>query len=162
MATKNLVKNCPFCKKVCEQRAYMTWGREAKDEDRWLFGSPMRVCPHCGKLYIDRDMQELAITGPRKQDTAIIGPASLRLAAVGVALGGVLLVAKQTTLAWIAFAVAAATLIADAALYPTRKGKLDRERAASEQRLSNPDYARALKRAGYDIPERNLKEEIEK
>ena len=159
MPTKTLVKNCPFCKKVYEQRAYMTRGREPRDEDRWLFGSPMRLCPHCGKLFIDKDMQELAITGPRKQDLAVIGPASLRLALMGVILGGLLLAGKLKVFACIAFGVAAATLIADAALYPTRKGKLDRERQASEARLSNPDYARALKRAGYDIPERYLKEE---
>ena len=30
---------------------------------------------------------------------------------------------------------------------------------ASEKRLSDPDYARALKNAGYDIPDRYLKKE---
>ena len=33
------------------------------------------------------------------------------------------------------------------------------ERLASEAGLSNPDYARVLKRGGYDIPDRYLKEE---
>lgn len=157
MATKTLVKNCPFCKKVYEQRAYASWGREPKDEDRWLFGSPMRVCPHCGKLFIDRDMQELAITGPRKQDTAVIGPGSLRLALMGAVLGGLMLAGGLKTFAFIAFGVAGATLVADAALCPTRRGKLAKERQASEARLGNPDYARALKRAGYDIPDKYLR-----
>ena len=161
MPMKNLVKNCPFCGKVVEQRAYATWGREARDEDRWLFGTPMLVCPHCGKLYVDRDRQELAITGPRKQDTLVIGPASLRLAALGAVLGAVLLIAGQTTFALIAFAVALATLVADAALYPTRRKKLENERVASEKRLSDPNYARALARAGYDVPERYLKNQIQ-
>lgn len=156
MAMKTLVKNCPFCKKTVEQRSYMTRGREPKDEDRWLFGSPMRLCPHCGKVYIDKDMQELAITGPRKQDTAFIGQSSLHLAAVGAILGTALLLGKQTVLALIAYGVALATLIADAALYPTRKRKLDNERLASEKRLGDPDYARALRRAGYDIPDKYI------
>lgn len=161
MATKTLVKNCPFCKKTVEQRSYMVWGREARDEDRWQFGTPMRLCPHCGKLFIDKDRQELAVTGPRRQDRAVVGPMSLRLALMGGILGGLLLAARQTTLALIAFGVALATLAADIALYPTRQRKLRNERAASEKRLADPDYARALRRAGYDIPDRYLKKEEE-
>ena len=159
MAVKTLVKNCPHCKKVVEQRSYAVWGRAATDEDRWQFGTPLRLCPHCGKLFVDKDRQELALTGPRRQDTAPVGQASLRLAAMGVILGALLLLLKQTTFALIAFVVAAATLIADVALWPTRRRKLENERAASEARLKDPDYARALRRAGYDIPEQYLKEE---
>ena len=154
MAMKTLVKNCPFCKKVVEQRAYASWGRKPSEEDKWLFGTPLKLCPHCGKLYIDKDIQELAITGPRKQDMAVVGLASLR-----IALMGVVLIGKLNTFAYIAFGVALLTLGADAALYPTRQKKLANERLASEKRLSDPDYARALKKAGYDIPDRYLKKE---
>lgn len=156
MPTKTLVKTCPFCGKVYEQRSYISWSREPKDEDRWLFGAPLVLCPHCGKLFIDKDRQELALTGPRRQDTAVVGPASLRLGLLGAVLGAVLLIPGQTALALIAFGVAAATLIADVALYPTRRKKLENERKASEKRLSDPDYAMALKRAGYDVPEKYL------
>ena len=159
MAIKTLVKNCPFCKKVVEQRAYASWGRKPSEEDKWLFGTPLKLCPHCGKLYIDKDMQELAITGPRKQDTVFVGPASLRIALMGVVLGALLMIGRLTVFACIAFGVALATLVADAALYPTRQKKLAAERVASEKRLSDPDYARALKNAGYDIPDRYLKKE---
>ena len=156
MRTNTLVKNCPFCNKVYEQRSYISWGKSPRDEDRWLFGAPLLLCPHCNRLFIDKDRQELAITGPRKQDTAVIGPASMRLGILGAALGAILLIPGQTALALIAFGVAAATLIADAALYPTRRRKLENERRASEKRLSDPEYARALKRAGYDVPEKYL------
>ncbi len=159
MAMKTLVKNCPFCKKVVEQQAYASWGRQPSEQDKWLFGSPLRLCPHCGKLFIDKDRQELAITGPRKQDMAVVGPASLKLALMGVVLGGLLLVGRLNVLACIAFGVALATLVADAALYPTRQKKLKAERVASEKRLSDPSYAQALKNAGYDIPERYLSKE---
>ena len=159
MAMKTLVKNCPFCKKVVEQRAYASWGRQPSEQDKWLFGTPLRLCPHCGKLFIDKDIQELAITGPRRQDTAIVGQASLRLALMGVVLGALLLIGRLNVLAYIAFGVALATVGADAALYPTRQKKLEAERLASEKRLSDPGYARALKNAGYDIPERYLTKE---
>ena len=159
MPMKTLVKNCPFCKKVVEQRAYASWGRQPSEQDKWLFGTPLRLCPHCGKLFIDKDIQELAITGPRRQDTAIVGQASLRLALMGVVLGALLLIGRLNVLAYIAFGVALVTVGADAALYPTRQKKLEAERLASEKRLSDPGYARALKNAGYDIPERYLTKE---
>ena len=159
MAVKTLVKNCPFCKKVVEQRTYASWGRTPSEQDKWLFGSPLRLCPHCGKLFIDKDRQELAITGPRKQDMAVVGPASLRLSLMGVVLGALLLIGKLYALAYIAFGVALATLVADAALYPTRQKKLEAERLASEKRLGDPKYAKALKNAGYAIPERYLEKE---
>ena len=159
MAMKTLVKNCPFCKKVVEQRAYASWGRQPSEQDKWLFGTPLRLCPHCGKLFIDKDIQELAITGPRRQDTAIVGQASLRLALMGVVLGALPLIGRLNVLAYIAFGVALVTVGADAALYPTRQKKLEAERLASEKRLSDPRYARALKNAGYDIPERYLTKE---
>ena len=159
MAMKTLVKNCPFCKKVVEQRAYASWGRQPSEQDKWLFGTPLRLCPHCGKLFIDKDIQELALTGPRRQDTAIVGQASLRLALMGVVLGALPLIGRLNVLAYIAFGVALVTVGADAALYPTRQKKLEAERLASEKRLSDPGYARALKNAGYDIPERYLTKE---
>ncbi|MBQ3424986.1 MAG: hypothetical protein IJH38_07305 [Clostridia bacterium] len=161
MAMKTLVKNCPFCGKVVEQRAYASWGRTPREEDKWQYGSPLRLCPHCGKLFIDRDRQELAITPLRAQDKAVVGPASLRLALMGVVLGALLLLGRLNVFAYIAFGVALATLIADAALYPTRQKKLKAERQASEKRLRDADYARALKKAGYDIPEGYLKKEEE-
>ena len=159
MAMKTLVKNCPFCNKVVEQRAYASWGRQPSEQDKWQFGAPLRLCPHCGKLFIDKDRQELVITGPRRQDRAVVGPASLRLALMGAALGALMLIGRLNVLAYIAFGVALATLAADAALYPTRQKKLEAERLASEKRLSDPAYARALKNAGYDIPERYLTKE---
>ena len=156
MRTKTLVKNCPFCRKVYEQRSYISWGKDPLDEERWLFGTPLVLCPNCGKLFIDKDRQELAITGPRRQDTAVIGPASIRLGLLGAVLGAIFLIAGQTALGLIALCVAAATLAADAALFPTRRRKLENERIASEKRLSDPEYALALKRAGYEIPEKYL------
>ena len=65
----------------------------------------------------------------------------------------------QPTFAIVAAAVAVVYLAMDLGMYPMRMGKLKKEREASEKRLSDPDYARALKRAGIDVPERYLKGE---
>ena len=60
---------------------------------------------------------------------------SLRIALMGVVLGGLLLIGKLNTFAYIAFGVALLTLGAAAALSPTRQKKLANERLASEKRL---------------------------
>ena len=157
MAIQSITKNCPFCGKIYEQRSFNTRRRgEVTDEDRWVFGSPMKICPGCKKLFIDRDVQELAITGTRKRDRALINPATRTLSLMGLILGGLLYLAKLKVFALIAAGVGVLCAAVDVALYPTRMKKLERERQASEKRLSNPDYARALKKAGYDIPERYL------
>lgn len=159
MAIKTITKTCPFCKKVYEQRSFNARGKVVTDEERWLFGSPLRMCPNCKQLFIDKDMQELAITGPRKQDSAIITPGSRKLALMGVILGVLMYVAGLHIFGYITGGVGVACGIADLAFYPTRLKKLERERQASEKRLSDPNYARMLKNAGYSIPEKYLNQE---
>ena len=159
MAIKTITKTCPFCKKVYEQRSFNSRGKTVTDEERWLFGSPLRMCSHCKQLFFDKDVQELAITGPRKQDKALITPGSAKLALMGILLGVLMFVAKLTVFAIIAAAVGVLCGIADLCLYPTRMKKLEKERQASEKRLSDPKYARMLKNAGYDVPGKYLKEE---
>ena len=160
MAIKSITKTCPFCGKIYEQRNFNVARRhEITEEDRWVFGTPMKICPGCKKLFIDKDVQELAITEPRRQDKVLITPASCRLALMGLILGLLLYLGGLTGFAIAAAAVGVLCAAVDLALYPTRMQKLKREREASEKRLSDPDYARALKRAGYDIPDRYLKDE---
>lgn len=148
MAIRSITKKCPFCRKVYEQRSISIRGRQIAEEDKWLFGSPARVCPNCKRLFLDKDMQELAITSPRKRDKAIITEASCKIALMRLA--------SQATLSYICGAFGALWALADLALYPVRMKKLARERQASEKRLSDPSYALMLKKAGYAVPEKYL------
>lgn len=158
MATNTITKTCPFCRKVYEQRSFYCRGKTVTEEERWLFGSPMRMCPHCKKMFCDKDVRELAITGMRKQDKAFITPGSLKVSAMGIILGGLMLLAKLTTFGYIAMGVGLLWGVADLCLYPTRMKKMEKERQASEKRLSDPAYARMLKNAGYEVPQRYLPE----
>ena len=161
MAIKSITKTCPFCGKIYEQRNFNVRSRksEVTEQDRWVYGTPMKICPGCKKLFIDKDVQELAITELRRQDKALINPASRNLTLMGLILGALLYLGGLTVFAMIAAGVGVLCSVVDLALYPTRMKKLEREREASEKRLSDPNYARALKRAGYDIPEKYLKNE---
>ncbi len=157
MASKRLTKTCPHCRKVYETRTVSAWGRQPTAEDCWVFGMPLKSCPNCHRLFIDRDVQELALTPPRRQDTAPVGGSTLRVAALGAVLGAVLYAGGQPVPAMVAGGAAVLSVVADLALYPYRMKKLEAERAASRKRLSDPAYARALKDAGYAVPEEYLK-----
>ena len=158
MAMQQITKKCPYCGKMYEQRTCGGFGRKSAPEDVWVFGSPMKLCPNCKRIFIDMDVKELAITEPRKSDTAKITANTRMLLPVGALVALLLVLLGQPTFAIVAAGVAVVYLMMDLALYPMRMNKLKKERAASEARLSDPEYARALKKAGIDVPEKYLNE----
>ena len=158
MSVQQITKKCPYCGKVYEQRACGGFGRKPLPEDVWVYGSPMKLCANCKRIFIDKDVKELAITELRKSDTAKITANTRMLLPMGALVALLLYLLGQPTFAIVAAAVAVVYLAMDLGMYPMRMGKLKKEREASEKRLSDPDYARALKKAGIDVPERYLKE----
>ena len=159
MSVQQITKKCPYCGKVYEQRACGGFGRKPLPEDVWVYGSPMKLCANCKRIFIDKDVKELAITELRKSDTAKITANTRTLLPMGALVALLLYVLGQPTFAIVAAAVAVVYLAMDLGMYPMRMGKLRKEREASEKRLSDPDYARALKKAGIDVPEKYLKSE---
>ena len=159
MSVQQITKKCPYCGKVYEQRACGGFGRKPLPEDVWVYGSPMKLCANCKRIFIDKDVKELAITELRKSDTAKITANTRMLLPMGALVALLLYLLGQPTFAIVAAAVAVVYLAMDLGMYPMRMGKLKKERAASEKRLSDPEYARALQRAGIDVPERYLKNE---
>ena len=159
MSMQQITKKCPYCGRVYEQRACGSIGRKPRPEDVWVYGSPMKLCESCKRIFIDKDVKELAITELRKSDKAKITANTRMLLPMGALVAVLLYLLGQPTFAIVAAAVAVVYLAMDLGMYPMRMGKLKKEREASEKRLSDPDYARALKRAGIDVPERYLKNE---
>ena len=157
MSMQHLTKKCPYCGRIYEQRSYGSVGRKPAPEDAWVYSSPMKLCGNCKRIFIDMDVKELAITELRKSDTAKITASTRTLLPMGALVALLLYVLGQPTFAIVAAAVAVVYLAMDLGMYPMRMGKLKKEREASEKRLSDPDYARALKKAGIDVPERYLK-----
>lgn len=157
MSMQHLTKKCPYCGRIYEQRSYGSVGRKPAPEDAWVYGSPMKLCANCKRIFIDMDVKELAITELRKSDTAKITASTRTLLPMGALVALLLYVLGQPTFAIVAAAVAVVYLAMDLGMYPMRMGKLRKERAASEKRLSDPEYALALKKAGIDVPERYLK-----
>lgn len=156
MAVRQITKKCPYCGRIYEQRTCGGLGRNASIEDAWTFGSPMKICAYCKKIFIDKDVKELAITQPRKADLAKVTASTRSLLIAGALVTLLLYLLGQRSFALVAAGIAVLYLVLDLGMYPMRMGKLKKERAASEQRLSDPEYARALKRSGIDVPERYL------
>ena len=160
MSMQHLTQKCPDCGRIYEPRSYGSVGRKKPaPEDAWVYGSPMKLCGNCKRIFIDMDVKELAITELRKSDTAKITANTKMLLPMGALVAVLLYVLGQPTFAIVAVAVAVVYLAMDLGMYPMRMGKLRKEREASEKRLSDPDYARALKKAGIDVPEKYLKSE---
>ena len=160
MSVQQITKKCPYCGKVYEQRPVGGFGRKPLPEDVWVYGSPMKLCANCKRIFIDKDVKELAITELRKSDTAKITANTKTLLPMGALVAVLLYLLGQPTFASVAAAVAVVYRAMDLGMYPMRMGKLKKEREASEKRLSDPEYARALKKAGIDVPERYFMDEV--
>lgn len=157
MPMKQLTKQCPHCGRVYEQRPIGRWGKKLTPEDYWVFGSPLKMCKNCQKMFIDKDYREMAITPLRSYDKAPLTSSTYLLLTVGFLLGVIMYMGGQTIFAAIVVGVAVAYMIADLLFYPTRLKKLAKEKEASLKRMSDPAYAQALKNAGFDIPNEYLK-----
>ena len=154
-------KKCPHC-----NFPYTIW--EAKGEAH--YGSPILTCEKCRKPFVDKDYREIAIDGPRDSDTKKIYPYTIFICVFSLifsipvlvlfsmgAYGTIenddlwLLLAAVIFLSWAIYSV-----IRDIKSYEKRQEYLKKEKAASEERLSNYNYARFLKDIGYDVPQKYL------
>lgn len=151
---------CPYCNTAVSRENTLT-----KDSS----GCPLRVCPNCGKTYVDTNCKEPALH-PYKPFgltacavTAIVGAL---FAAFGVLL---LIFAIGCFSGW--YSIASVHVWISAALggaygifsFLFRKKHLDEENAQklkawqeSDARLQNPEYARTLKSAGFKVPTKYL------
>jgi len=136
---------------------------------QYNYGSPIKICPKCGKEYVNSFFHEIEIDG--------INPDAfdMKRLIIGIILGIVIFavsagihyfevtVQRYYHYAFIGMMIISAMVfvfcIANIILIKTglkakRTEKMRRESAA---RLANPDYARKLAEHGYNVPEKYLK-----
>ncbi len=154
-------KKCPHCK-----FAYTVM--EAKGGVN--YGSPILTCERCGKPFIDKEYREIAVDGPRDSDTKKIYPYTIFICVFTILFSGpvlflfisypslfsqkddfLLLIVAILLVVWAIYSV-----IRDVKSYDERQEYLKKERAESEARLSNYQYACFLKEIGYDVPKKYL------
>ena len=129
------------------------------------YGSPIQTCKKCGKLFIDKDYREIAVSGIRKTDTKKVSPFSIYIFSASlIAFIGVLVffVMEGTFSIGILLAVtfflscSIYNIVTEYKEYDLRQEFLREEKRKSETRLSNYQYASFLKQIGYDVPPKYL------
>ena len=155
---KGIQNNCPYCGKTI---------RVKRTKAEHAYGSPVRTCEHCKKTYIDRYYRELALEDPNGLDRRKIAPKNIGMLLFGsllIVLSGFLFPEAKDVVIRVLVSVlgglltlsAAWVVITEFRTYDARMKFFEEERADSEKRLSDREYAQKLKNAGYRVPERYL------
>jgi len=153
-----VTKSCPSCGK-----SYSV-GQPKKSG---FYGSPFRRCVFCGGTFIDKEYREIAVSGIREVDkrrvslgTALFPVIPSFFILVGIYCGIVLGFDSRSLLficGGLVFLFLSIYLIrSEAKDFDNRQKFLKEEAARSESRLSNPEYALALRRIGYKVPDKYL------
>lgn len=154
---------CPYCNKVVSRENSLT-----KDSS----GCPLRVCPNCGKTYIDTNCDEPALR-PYKPFGAVACIATAVAGGCFAGFGALLLIfaigyfsgwySVTSFHVWVSVAIGVAYCVFS---FLFRYSNLKKENAEklrlwkeSESRLQNPEYARLLSRAGFPVPTKYLHSE---
>lgn len=126
-----------------------------------MYGSPIRVCEYCHNTFIDKDFIEIAISGIQPIDKKKVSPQAIAILVSGVFF--FILSLYLLSEVWIFFPLALLmfgfsiyNIIDEYRGYEKRIVYLENESVESKKRLSNPQYALALKEIGYKVPSKYL------
>lgn len=153
MAT-HTYKRCPHCGKVYE--TYSTYTKQLKDHS----GSPFVICKFCGKRFVDREIREPALSPPSSNEVTIVNcffAAFVPLAGPGIFLTCAAYNSDPSSIGLWLFGAIFDLLYVASVIYFLRKRKVvnaiaKKEYQKSYDRLKDPEYARALADAGFDVP----------
>ena len=152
-----ITKKCPHC-----NHSYVI--NEIKNTSH--YGSPIRTCNFCGKIFVDKDFIEIAVSGIHERDERKISITSLLSVFMGIVCAIFFLTSFDIDIFSIIISALAVLIpvwlaYSDFKEYGERQAFLKREKHASEQRLKNHEYALMLKEFGYDVPSKYLKQDKE-
>lgn len=145
---------CPHCKTV------LRYSKTAS-------GSPFGTCPKCGQPYVDRECYEPALKPYKKETTASLLALSVfvgSLFSFGALMFYYICSAARGVSgaeALIVYAVAFCIITGYIFIRMNKSRDEDDARAlkeweASDARLQNKEYALAVKKAGFDVPDKYL------
>ena len=149
---------CPYC------------GAKIKDyvPNKWLYGSPVRVCGKCGKNYIDSRYHEIAVEGYQPGALSVSRDLKCILILLAMLLisGGILFYELNFSNYYhpmfffiiLMSVIGVIFMLADIIRIKTgsKERALEKLKAESEGRMKNSEYAHMLKDLGYSVPERFL------
>lgn len=154
-------KSCPHCHfkyEILQRRRV------------WLYGSPIRTCRQCGRQFVDKDYEELALRGEEGIVKKHVAPGKVFSILLFGSVFGVLLIDGTGTFTHfpgeedflligfcaLLFCGFLYSAFSEYREYNKRIKEQVKELRASEKRLSNRQYALQLKDLGYKVPEKYL------
>ena len=147
-------KKCPHCHKTYE--SYSTYTKQYSKHS----GCPFLTCGHCGQVFVDTDIKEPALSPPEKNRITIVNCFFGTFMPFGLgAIFSTMLAYNVEPVSiglWI-FAIALDLFYVGSVVYflvkrDSLNKELEQEYKESYERLQNPEYARALQKAGFDVP----------
>ena len=153
-------KKCPHCGRTYE--SYSTYTKQYHAHS----GTPFIKCKYCGGNFVDKDIKEPALKPESANNITILNCIFALFMPFGV--GGILFTIVACNIGpsaigvWVA-AILLSLIYLASVIYLLIKRKVLNEKAAKDyeesyKRLKNPEYARALKDAGFDVPRWFLKD----
>ena len=150
------IKRCPACNQPYEKNFY---SGKPKDEEKIRYGSPIKVCKYCGKEFIDSDYKEIALEGvPNKEDYQRFTKGTILYTVLSFVMAYFSWLFDFSVLPIIFIALGVIIIGSDIISYEKRLKHLEKETAASKERLSDPAYAMRLAQHGYKVPSHYLNE----
>lgn len=147
-------KKCPHCGKTYE--TYSTYTKHLQNHS----GIPFITCSNCGGHFVDTDIKEPALESEAAKQITITNCFFAMFIPFG-ALGILLTIAACNTNPpsiglWIVAAILDLIYLSSVIYFLVKRDDLNVAAAIeyeqSYKRLQNPEYARALKNAGFDVP----------
>lgn len=138
-------KRCPHC-----NEAYAFW----KPKNEYEYGSPVRACSHCGKIFIDRRYREIAITGVDNIDKRRFSLEMLISAVLGAifAYSGFLHSNIYAIAGGLVATVVFTGMVAyDASTFQSRQTYIQQQTTESFKRMSDPNYLETLDFYGFNV-----------
>jgi hypothetical protein len=135
------------------------------------YGTPLITCNKCNKPFIDKNIIEIAIDGIRPVDKMRIEPASFITLLMGCfsIYAGYLNITDSLnddkSMSWLFFIIGGLfilgslwSIIDHLINYKKNQLMLQQMKLESEKRLSNYTYALLLKQAGFNVPDKYLRQ----
>ena len=156
--TTHTYKKCPYCGKTYETYTPMTKHYQSH------MGSPFVKCRFCGKEFVDKDIKEPALV-PYSEDGFGVGncffAGIMPFGCMGIMFTFLAIYSKEVHILSCVLAAIGYIGYLSCVIFRLKNQKKileawRNEYSLSEERLKNYSYALALRRIGFDVPDRFL------
>lgn len=151
MGTTLSAKRCPKCRKIYG----FSYHSDDPADEYYLkkYGSPIKTCPKCQTVFLDKEYKEIAIEGFEYRR---LGPLTYIIGGIGTWLGISICISGGVASGLIVSTISAGSVVYTVLWHRKRRKFLVGETIRSVERMRDPEYAAVLKEYGYSVPDKYL------